>query len=101
VGVPHRAGRIVDLAARHRLPAMYPDRPDVEAGGLMAYAVDELETARRVAAYVDRILKGAKPGNLSVEQPTGFKLILNLTPAQALGLTIPPEVPIQAEEVMR
>lgn len=93
--------RIGDLAARHRLPAMYPDRPDVEAGGLMAYAVDELETARRVAAYVDRILKGAKPGNLPVKQPTGFKLILNLKTAQALGLTIPPEVLIQAEEVMR
>ena len=67
--------RIVDLAARSRLPAMYPDRADVEAGGLMAYAVDDLDTARRLAAYVDRILKGAKPGDLPVEQPTKFELI--------------------------
>jgi len=98
--VVHRH-RIVALAAQHRLPAMYPDRGDVVAGGLMAYAVDERETAGRLAAYVDRILQGAKPGELPVEQPTKFTLILNLTTAKALGLTIPPTLLIQAEEVIR
>ncbi len=93
--------RIVGLAAQSRLPAMYADRADVEAGGLMAYAADDRETARRLAAYVDRILKGAKPGDLPVEQPTSFMLILNLKTAKALGLTIPPTLLIQAEEVIR
>ena len=93
--------RIIDLAARSRLPAMYPDRPDVEAGGLMAYAVDNLEIARRLGAYVDRILKGAKPGDLPVEQPTKFELIINLKTAKALGLTLPPKLLLQAEEVIR
>ena len=93
--------RIVDLAARSRLPAMYPDRPDVEAGGLMAYAVDNLEIARRLPIYVDRILKGAKPGDLPVEQPTRFMLSLNLKTAKALGLTIPPTLLLQADEVIR
>lgn len=93
--------RIVDLAARTRLPAMYPDKPNVEIGGLMAYAVDWLDTARRVAAYVDRIFKGAKPGDLPVEQPTKFELIINLKTAKALGLTIPSTLLIQAEEVIR
>jgi ABC-type uncharacterized transport system substrate-binding protein len=97
--VVHRQ-RIVALAAQHRLPAMYPDRGDVEAGGLMAYAVDERETAGRLAAYVDRILQGAKPGDLPVEQPSKFTLILNLTTAKVLGLTIPPTILIQAEEVI-
>jgi putative ABC transport system substrate-binding protein len=67
----------------------------------MAYAVDDLETARRLAAYADRILKGAKAGDLPVEQPTKFMLILNLKTAKALGLTIPPALLIQAEEVIR
>jgi putative ABC transport system substrate-binding protein len=98
-GIHHR--RIVGLAAQHRLPAMYPDREDVEAGGLMAYALDERESGRRVAAYVDRILKGAKPADLPVEQPTEFKLILNLKTAKALGLTIPSALMIQAAEVIR
>jgi putative ABC transport system substrate-binding protein len=101
VGVPHRAGRIVDLAARHRLPAMYPDKPDVDAGGLMAYAVDDLETARRLAVYVDRILKGAKPGELPVEQPSGFRLIVNLKTAKTLGLQLPATLLLQADEVIR
>jgi putative ABC transport system substrate-binding protein len=80
---------------------MYPDKSNVEIGGLMAYAVDELDTARRVAVYADRILKGAKPGELPVEQPTKFMLILNLKTAKALGLTIPPTLLLQAEEVIR
>ena len=104
--VPHpsfatNAQRIVDLAAHSRLPAIYSDRPFVEAGGLMAYAVDELKTMRHLGAYVDRILKGAKPGDLPVEQPTEFELIINLKTANALGLTIPPTLLIQAEGVIR
>jgi putative ABC transport system substrate-binding protein len=95
------AQRIVDFAARNRLPAMYPDRQHVELGGLMAYAVDDLETARRVSGYVDRILKGAKPGDLPVEQPTKFELIINLKTAKTLGLTIPPTLLMQAEVVIR
>jgi putative ABC transport system substrate-binding protein len=106
VVVPHpflsvHVQRIVDLAAQSRLPAMYPDKPDVEIGGFMAYAIDELDTARRLAAYADRILKGAKPSDLPVEQPTKFMLILNLKTAKALGLTIPPTLLLQAEEVIR
>ena len=93
--------RIVALATQRRLPAMHADRADVEAGGLLAYTPDELETARRLPAYVDRILKGAKPGDLPVEQPTKFTLILNLKTAKALGLTIPPTLLIQAGEVIR
>jgi putative ABC transport system substrate-binding protein len=93
--------RIVDFAARSRLPAMYPDKSNVEIGGLMAYAVDPLDTGRRIAEYADRIFKGAEPGDLPVEQPTKFMLILNLKTAKALGLTFPPELLIQAEEVIR
>ncbi|HWT78898.1 MAG TPA: ABC transporter substrate-binding protein, partial [Candidatus Methylomirabilis sp.] len=87
--VPHptlsnSAQRIVEFAARNRLPGMYYLRPFVEAGGLMAYMNDELEVARRLGAYVDRILKGAKPGDLPVEQPAKFMLILNLKTAKTL-----------------
>jgi putative ABC transport system substrate-binding protein len=96
----YHSKRIVDLAARHRLPAMYPDRSNVEDGGLMAYAVDELEIARRLAAYVDRILKGANPGDLPVEQPTKFELLINLRTAKALGLTIPQSLLMRADEVI-
>ena len=93
--------RIVDLAAQSRLPATHPDRKYVEAGGLMAYAADELDIMRRLGVYVDRIFKGAKPGDLPVEQPTKFELILNLKTAKALGLTIPRALLIQADEVIR
>jgi putative ABC transport system substrate-binding protein len=93
--------RIVGLAAQSRLPSMYSDRVHVDAGGLMAYAVDEPENNRRLVVYVDRILKGAKPGDLPVEQPTRFMLILNLKTAKTLGLTIPPTLLLQAEEVIR
>jgi len=93
--------RIVDLAARSRLPAMYPGRGYVEAGGLLAYGVNEPAIRRRIGLYVDKIFKGAKPGDLPVEQPTTFELIINLKTAKALGLTIPPMLLIQAEEVIR
>ena len=85
----HRA-RIVALAARHRLPAIYASRRAVEAGGLMSYGPQVRDLFRRAATYVDKILKGAKPGDLPVEQPTRFELAINVKTARALGLTIPP-----------
>jgi putative ABC transport system substrate-binding protein len=95
------ATRIVDLVARSQLPAIYPAREYVEAGGLMAYARDRAEEFQRAAAYVDKILKGAKPADLPVEQPTKFLLVINLKTAQALGLTIPSHLLFQADEVIR
>ena len=95
----HRA-RLVDLAARNRLPVMWPFRDPVDAGGLMSYGANVTEMFRRSAGYVDKILKGAKPANLAVEQPTRFELVINLKTAKALGLTIPPLVLAQADEVI-
>ena len=94
-------GRIADLAATHRLPAMYAWRRHVDAGGLMSYGPSPLGTQRRAATYVDKILKGAKPADLPVEQPTKFELIINLKTAKALGLTIPASVLLQADEVIK
>ena len=96
----HRA-QIVDLAARNRLPAIYYTAEMVEAGGLMAYGVNRNDLARRAAAYVDKILKGAKPADLPVEQPTKFELIINLKAAKQIGLTIPPAVLARADRVIR
>ena len=93
--------RIVDLAAKHRLPVVYPFREFVEVGGLMSYGVSLQDNYGRAATYVDKILKGAKPGNLSVEQPTKFELVINLKTAKALGVTIPPELMLRADEVLR
>jgi putative ABC transport system substrate-binding protein len=87
----HRA-RIVELAARHRLPATFSERSYVEAGGLMSYGPDEKAIFRQLATYVDKILKGVKPGDLPIEQPTKFELVINLKTVKALGLTIPPSV---------
>jgi putative tryptophan/tyrosine transport system substrate-binding protein len=91
---------IVELAARHRLPAMYASRDFVEAGGLMAYGPNFLVLFRRAAAYVDKILKGAQPADLPVEQPTHFELVINRKTAQALGLALPPTLLFLADEVM-
>jgi ABC-type uncharacterized transport system substrate-binding protein len=93
--------RINALAAQHRLPTMFGARAFLEAGGLMAYGVSVSDTGRRAAYYVDRILKGAKPGDLPVEQPDKFELVVNLQTAQALGITIPPRLLMLADEVIR
>jgi putative ABC transport system substrate-binding protein len=96
----HRA-RIAALALEHRLPTMVEDRAYVEAGGLMSYGPNQLDMFRRAAAYVDKILKGAKPGDLPVEQPTTFELVINLKTAKELGVTISPPLLFQATEVIQ
>jgi ABC-type uncharacterized transport system substrate-binding protein len=98
---PLLSGRIADLAAKSRLPAMYSWKFFVEAGGLMSYGPNNLDVSRHAAIYVDKILKGAKPADLPVEQPTKFELIINLKTAKAMGLTMPPTLLFQADEVMR
>jgi putative ABC transport system substrate-binding protein len=95
----HRT-RIADLAAKARLPAMYGSREHVEVGGLLAYAADYADLYRRGATYVDKILKGARPAGLPVEQPTKFELVINLKTAKALGLTIPRSVVLRADRVI-
>jgi len=94
-------GRIAELAMRHRLPAAYSWREGAEAGGLLSYGRDIQALWRRAAVYVDKILKGAKPADLPVEQPTTFELVINLKTAKALGLTIPPSLLQRAEEVIQ
>jgi putative ABC transport system substrate-binding protein len=99
VFVLHRT-RLADLAARSRLPAAYGIRENVEAGGLMSYGPSTLDLFRRSATFVDKILKGAKPGDLPVERPTKFELVINLKAAKALGLTIPPSLLARADQVI-
>jgi putative ABC transport system substrate-binding protein len=91
---------IINLAARYKLPAIYPFRYFVEGGGLVAYGPDAADQYRRAAVYVDRILKGAKPGELPVEQSTKVDLIINLKTAKALGLDVPASVLARADEVI-
>ncbi len=95
----HRA-RLAELAAKNRLPAIYGQREYVEAGGLMSYGTDFHDLFRRAAPYVDKILKGAKPAGLPVEQPTKFEFVINLKTAKALGLTIPPSIRLRADQVI-
>jgi putative ABC transport system substrate-binding protein len=93
--------QIVDLAAKYRLPAIYNQGEFVANGGLMSYGSDETEPYKRIASMVDKILKGAKPADIPVEQPTKFELVINLKTAKALGLTIPPLVMMRAERVLK
>ena len=96
----HRT-RIVDFAAKSRLPSMYGDKEFVDAGGLMSYGVSIPDLWGRAATYVDKILKGAKPADLPVEQPTKFELVINLKTAKQIGLTIPPNVLARADRVIK
>ena len=100
VVAPHRT-QIVDLAAKGRLPAIFPYLEYVEAGGLMSYGVQVNDLYRRAAIYVDKILKGAKPADLPVEQPKKFEFIINLKAAKQIGLTIPPNVLARADKVIK
>jgi putative ABC transport system substrate-binding protein len=93
--------RIVDFALKSRLPSMWGNREFVDAGGLMSYGADLADSYRRVAYYVDRILKGAKPADLPVEQPTKFEFVINLKTAKQIGLTIPPEVLARASRLIK
>ena len=93
--------RIAMHASKYRLPTVYPLREFVESGGLMTYGVSLIENSRRAAAYVDKILKGAKPADLPVEQPTKFEFVINLKTAKQIGLTIPPNVLARADRVIR
>jgi putative ABC transport system substrate-binding protein len=92
--------QILDFTAKNRLPAMHGLREFVEVGGLMSYGVSLADLRRRSAGYVDKILKGAKPGDLPIEQPTKFELVINLRTAKALGLTIPPSLLQRADQVI-
>ena len=92
--------RIVEFAAAQRLPGMYPNREYVDAGGLMSYAPSSIELFRGAATYVDKILKGAKPGDLPVQEPTKFELIVNLKNAKAIGIAVPTSVVLRADEVI-
>jgi len=100
VVVFHRE-RIVNFATKNRLPSMHGDKAWVEAGGLMSYGPDILDNFRRAAYYVDKILKGAKPGDLPVEQPKKFEFVINLKTAKQIGVTIPPNVLARADKVIR
>jgi ABC-type uncharacterized transport system substrate-binding protein len=94
------ASQTVEVVARHRVPAIYSDRNFATSGGLLYYGTDRIELFRRAASYVDRILRGEKPGDLPYEQPAKYDLVINLKTAKALGLTIPPKLLFTADEVI-
>jgi putative tryptophan/tyrosine transport system substrate-binding protein len=100
VVMQNSVGRVVDLVTKHRLPSVFFSREFVDAGGLMAYGVRYPDSYRRAATYVDKILKGAKPADLPVEQPTKFELVINLKTAKTLGLTIPQTLLLRADHVI-
>jgi putative tryptophan/tyrosine transport system substrate-binding protein len=93
--------QLADLAVKNRLPGIYDRREFVDDGGLMSYATNFADLSRRAATYVDKILKGAKPTDLPVEQPTKFEFVINLKAAKQIGLTIPPNVLVRADKVIR
>jgi putative ABC transport system substrate-binding protein len=93
--------KIAELALKRRLPSIFEDNQSVEVGGLMSYSADDFDSFRRAAYYVDKILKGAKPADLPVEQPTKFELVINLKTAKQIGLTIPPNVLARADRVIK
>ena len=92
---------IVDFATRTRLPSIFANRESVELGGLISYGVNLADISRRAATYVDKILKGAKPADLPVEQPTNFELVINLKTAKTLGLSVPQSLLLRADEVIQ
>jgi putative ABC transport system substrate-binding protein len=96
----HNPRLLAELALKHRLPTMFGNRENVVAGGLMSYGPDHVDLTRRAAVYIDKILKGAKPADLPIEQPTKFALGINLRTAKALGLTIPPSLLQRADHVI-
>jgi len=93
--------RIVGFALKSRLPSVYGTREDVEAGGLMSYGADQADSYRRVAYFIDKILKGAKPGDLPIEQPTKFELVINLKTAKQIRLNIPQSMLYRADKVIK
>ena len=97
--VAHRAP-IISAAARNNVPAVYPNSPYARDGGLLSYGVDQVDNYRRAATYVDRILRGVKPGDLPVQFPTKFEMVVNRKTAKALGLAIPPSILLRADEVI-
>ena len=100
VGAALHRDLIITLAVRHKLPAVYYERFFVAAGGLVSYGPDTIDQFRRAAGYVDRILKGEKPGDLPVQAPTKYELVINLKTAKALGLDVPPALLSRADEVI-
>jgi putative ABC transport system substrate-binding protein len=95
-----QAGQLADLAKKHKLPTMFGPREHVEAGGLLSYGPDRADLYRRAATYVDKILKGTKPTDLPVQQPTKFEFVINLKTAKAIGIDVPPMLLARADEVI-
>jgi putative ABC transport system substrate-binding protein len=99
--ISSQRSQIIDFSAKSKIPTMFDAAPAVEAGALMAYGPSRAEVSRRAATYVDKILKGAKPADLPIEQPTKFELVINLKTAKQIGLTIPPHVLARADRVIK